>query len=112
MRIIFNWPGCQATRLSVAITYLPDLLSPSTQRGVAGEAVYQGRSKRSIMSNIITISAFFFSLIILALFIKSLTPPKPAKPRPDSQGRRRAIINGEYIDFDEQERINSSMAEI
>lgn len=29
------------------------------------------------------------------------------RPKKDSSGRRRAILNGEYIDFDEQERINS-----
>lgn len=59
------------------------------------------------MSNIITLSVSLFFLIILSFSIRSLTSPKPIKPRPDSQGRRRAIINGEYIDFDEQERINA-----
>ena len=46
-------------------------------------------------------------VVMLVLLVAVDSRRGTYRPKKDSSGRRRAILNGEYIDFDEQERTNS-----
>lgn len=60
------------------------------------------------MSGIVFALVWLGTLVFLLVLLVAVDSRRVVyRPKKDSSGRRRAILNGEYIDFDEQERINS-----
>lgn len=60
------------------------------------------------MSGIVFALVWLGTLVFLLVLLVAVDScRRPYRPKKDSSGRRRAILNGEYIDFDEQERMNS-----
>lgn len=97
----------QATGLAVASNPHLDQVPAVKQRGDCRGHSQEMEKKEHHMSGIVFALLGLGSLIAMLSILLAADSCKVRKPKRDSSGRCRAIINGEYIDFDEQERINS-----
>ncbi|MBO8442594.1 MAG: hypothetical protein IAC42_02380 [Spirochaetes bacterium] len=99
--------ACQAAGLTAASNPHLDQVPAVKQRGDCRGHSQEMEKKEHHMSGIVFALLGLGSLIAMLSILLAADSCKVRKPKRDSSGRCRAIINGEYIDFDEQERINS-----